>query len=316
MSETVESVKEPTPRNAPPSGAAKQLLGRGTTLLLVLAILGSAGGISAYWLTHRPHATRRPPSGQAMLVDIQQVQPAEEVVVLRAMGTVVPAQSIGLASRVRGEIVQVSPKFVPGGRFGSGELMVKIDPKDFELSVRLQQAQVKNAAANVKQTASAVNQREADLTRAEAELVMEMGRQSAALGEYKLLGETVKPEDQALVLRAPQLKQARAACSAAEAAKQAAAATVEAAEASERASKVVLDQARLDLKRTELRAPFNAMVRSRSVDLGAHVSVGSPMASLVGTDEYWVEVSVPVDELKWIRIPELGYRLDSSTYKM
>jgi len=32
------------------------------------------------------------------------------------------------------------------------------------------------------------------------------------------------------------------------------------------------------------------------------------LASLVGTDEYWVEISVPVDELKWISIPEYNQR--------
>jgi len=39
------------------------------------------------------------------------------------------------------------------------------------------------------------------------------------------------------------------------------------------------------------------------VDIGAQVSTGVALASLVGTDEYWIELSVPVDELRWIGIP-------------
>jgi len=222
------------------------------------------------------------------------------------MGAVVPARSIELGSRVRGEIVQVSPNFIPGGRFNAGDLMVKVDPNDFELAVRLQQAQVKKALADVEQAVSAITQQEANLTKAESALAIEMGQQSAALGEYKLLGETVKPEDEALVLREPQLKEAEANCVAAEAAKQAVAAARDAAKASEAANKVTLEQVQLDLKRTEIRAPFNAMVRSRNVNLGTQVAVGASLASLVGTDEYWVEVSIPVDELKRIRIPEFN----------
>jgi len=93
-----------------------------------------------------------------------------------------------------------------------------------------------------------------------------------------------------LLLRRPQLEMAKAAVSAAEAA---------------------LEKAQLDLERTVVLSPFNAMVQSKNVDLGSQVSTGTMLASLVGTDEYWVEVSVPVDELKWIDIP--GYNAKSGS---
>lgn len=297
---------------APETSSGSVWAGRILRALLVLAILGAAGGVSAYWLMNPPKAKRRPAKPQAILVEVQQVHPREEQVVIRAMGAVVPVRSIELGSRVRGEIVQVSPNFIPGGRFNAGDLLVKVDPNDFELSVRLQQAQVNKAAADVERAVSAITQQEADLTKAESALAIEMGQQSTALGEYKLLGETVKPEDEALVLREPQLKEAKANCAAAEAAKQAVIAARDAAKASEAANKVTLEQVQLDLKRTEIRAPFNAMVRSRNVNLGTQVAVGASLASLVGTDKYWVEVSVPVDELKRIRIPDFNSETGSA----
>ena len=298
-----EGLRAPGAQGKSGGAAGGRLLARLAMPLVVLAVLGVAGGVSAYWLMNRPQAKRRPLQRQAKLVEVQRVQVQEQRVVIQGMGTVVPARSIELASRVSGEIVQVNPKLIPGGRFDANEFMVKVDPKDFELAVRLQQAQAKRASAGVEQAASAVTQRQADLTRAESALAIEMGQQSAAEGEYRLLGEAVKPEDEFLVLREPQLKQAKADCLAAKAAKRAAEAALNAAKASETASKVVLEQAQLDLKRTEIRAPFNAVVQSRNIDLGAQVAVGSSLASLVGTDEYWVQVSVPVDELRRIRIP-------------
>lgn len=298
-----ESVRDPGAQSKPGSAAGGRLLRRLAMLFVVLAVLGVAGGISAHWLTNRPQARRRPPQRQAMLVEVRRVQLQEENVVIQAMGTVVPAKSIELASRVSGEIVQVSPNLIPGGRFMANEFMAKVDPTDFELAVRLQQAQAKRASADVEQAASAITQREADLAKAESALTLEMGQQSAAEGEYKLLGKTVKPEDESLVLREPQLKQAKANCLAAKGAKRAAEAARDAAKAAETASEVALEQAQLDLKRTEIRAPFNTMVRSRNVDLGAQVAVGSSLASLVGTDEYWVEAAVRVDHLERIQIP-------------
>lgn len=128
-----------------------------------------------------------------------------------------------------------------------------------------------------------VRQRASDLSLARSQLSLELGQQSIAKREYEVLGEKISKEDQNLVLRKPQLNSARA--------------VVETA-------KAALEKAKLDLERTTVRAPFNAIVKSREVDLGALVTSASPLASLVGTDAYWIVVSVPVDELKWIRIPD------------
>jgi len=52
-------------------------------------------------------------------------------------------------------------------------------------------------------------------------------------------------------------------------------------------------------------APFNSMAKSRNVTLGSQVTTGTALASLVGTDEYWVQISVPLDELRWINVPKI-----------
>ena len=228
---------------------------------LAIVILLVAGAIAAYWLTNRPKAQRKPPESQATLVEVSSVAHKTHQVMVRAMGTVVPARSIQLTSRVGGEIVEVSPEFVPGGRFERGQKILRIDPKDYEL---------------------AVEQRASELAKAQSELKLEMGQQSIARREYKLLGQEVESGDEELLLRKPQLESTKAAVSSAKAA---------------------YEQAGLNLRRTELKAPFNAMVQSREIDIGAQVSVGAPLASLVGTAEYWVQVSVPVDQLTWIDIP-------------
>ena len=222
--------------------------------------------MSAYWLMNRPKAKRRRATAQATLVDVARLRVRTHRVVVRAMGTVVPARRMQLASRVSGEIVQVSASFVPGGRFDAGQQVLLVDPRDYAL---------------------AVQQRTSELAKAQSDLKLEMGQQSVAKREYELLAKEVIPEDRELVLRQPQLATARAAVASAQAA---------------------LDKARLDLKRTKIVAPFNATVQSRDVNLGSQVSVGTSLATLVGTDEYWVQVSLPVGQLKWIAIP--GFNSD------
>jgi RND family efflux transporter MFP subunit len=137
----------------------------------------------------------------------------------------------------------------------------------------------------------AVRRLEGDVAQAQANLELELGNQSIAEKEYALLGEVVRDDDRDLVLRKPQLVSVQAAVDQAKAA---------------------LARARLDLERTSVRAPFNAVVRSRGVDQGARVAESTVLATLVGTDAYWVEAAVPVDDLKWLRIPRDGAEQGSS----
>lgn len=128
----------------------------------------------------------------------------------------------------------------------------------------------------------ALAQRESELIQARSALALEQGQQAVARKEYELLGREIPEADRELVLREPQLQQARARVQAAEAA---------------------LEQARLNLERTTIRAPFNCVIRERFVNVGSHVTPATPLAALAGTDEYWVETTVPVDQLPWLSIP-------------
>jgi multidrug resistance efflux pump len=167
-------------------------------------------------------------------------------------------------------------------------------------------------------------QQQAAVTRAETALAVEMGQQSISARQYELLGESLDEADLSLVLRKPQLRaasadveSARASAAIAETEVQIAEAKLEGArldlasaeqavrtaEATLAAAQAAVGQAELDLDRTRVKAPFNALVMSKGTDPGARVAAGAALAEIVGTDEYWVRLSVPVDQLGWIRVP-------------
>ncbi len=131
----------------------------------------------------------------------------------------------------------------------------------------------------------AVRQKESAVAEAQAALVEEQGQQRVARREYEMAGQKLDAEDKALVLREPKL------------------ASAEAVLANARAA---LDQARLDLKRTRVTAPFDGIIASRQVELGTRVSATTPLLTLLSTNAFWLEVSVPVSQLNWIEIPENG----------
>jgi RND family efflux transporter MFP subunit len=112
---------------------------------------------------------------------------------------------------------------------------------------------------------------------------LEQGNQVVAKAEYEMLEEIVSQQDRELVLRELHLKQAEAALEASEAA---------------------LAQARLNLDRCKITAPFNGIIREKYVDLGSSVSPSTKLLTLIGTDEYWVEIVIRPDELELINIPD------------
>ncbi len=126
--------------------------------------------------------------------------------------------------------------------------------------------------------------RKSDLLQTQTNLDMEMGRQQVAEQDLNLIGgDTLSQEERSLVLRQPQLNAVKGDIKAAEAA---------------------VDQARLNLARTTIKAPFDAHVLTQNVTLGSQVSSGDNLGRLVGTEAYWINLTVPVGKLQWLTFPD------------
>ena len=250
-------------RDAPLSS----LKGRRLLNVLLSFLVIVLGLVVATYITHKtPKAQKRVPVKAIPMVEVQVVQPADHLIIIPAMGTVVPAREVVLRAQVSGKVLSLHPDFIEGGYIEENAEILKIDPVDYQLSVTLAEAKIKDA--------------ESILELAEEEA-------NAAKEEWRLLYEddanTTNDKPPPLVAKEPQLA---------------------AAQARLKAEQAELKKAELDLKRTSVRAPFNGIVRSKSVEIGSLVTPQDPLAELVGVDEYWIQVSVPVDYLRWISLPK------------
>ncbi|MFQ5466286.1 MAG: efflux RND transporter periplasmic adaptor subunit [Thermodesulfobacteriota bacterium] len=131
----------------------------------------------------------------------------------------------------------------------------------------------------------AVERAEAARAAAEYELAKIESQARVARTEWERLGMEAPAGPNPLVIFEPQLKDARAAL-------KSAAAEVE--------------QARVNLARTVIRAPFNCRVRSEEVELGQYVRAGTGVAELAGTDNAEITVPLALDELEWFSVPRQG----------
>ena len=120
------------------------------------------------------------------------------------------------------------------------------------------------------------------LANAKAALAIEQGSQNIAKEELRVLSEITaqKVNQTDLALRKPQLARAMA--------------------------DVTSAQADLNLSRTKIVAPFNAMILERSVNVGTYVGVQDSLVSLVGTDEFWIEAVVPLNEIPFLDMGTSG----------
>jgi RND family efflux transporter MFP subunit len=232
-------------------------------IILSLIILGAGIGVASYLKNSAPGIKKQPPVKLSPTVQIQKVTLSSYQVVVTAMGTVIPAREVVLKSRVSGEIVEIHPEFTEGGFLKKDTRIIQIDPQDYELALARKRSAV---------------------TDAEYALKLELGHQAVAKREWELLnqGKPAQDMEKELALRQPHLDKVRADLAAA---------------------KAELEGAMLDLERTHILSPFNAMVRSKSVDLGSQVTLQEPLAELVGTDAYRIQASLPVDRLEWIDVP-------------
>jgi len=232
--------------------------------LIVCAMIITIGIVGASYIKKTaPQAQKRPPERTVALVKTQPLFPDTHQVTVAAMGSVIPAKEITLKTRVPGEVQAIHPEFVEGGFIRAGDKVLKIDAKDYELAIARKESAVVNA---------------------QYALQVEMGFQDVARQEWSLLypERTANAQEEDLALRKPHLAKARSDLAAAHA---------------------ELEQARLSLARTDIFAPFNSIVRSTHVNVGSQVSTQDPLAQLVGTDEYWIQVSLPAERLEWIHIP-------------
>lgn len=239
---------------------------------LPLLVLAAAAGIVAALVMTKKEPERKEKREQRVLVETAQVETATHTLDVQAAGEVIAARDLIVTPQVSGRIVWVNDKLVPGGTVEAGDPLFRIEDADYRIAV--QEAKTK-------------------LAQAKAQLDQEKGRVQVAKREWELFKGEVKgeqPEDPSLALRKPQLDSAKVAVDAA---------------------KAGLERAQLNLKRTTVRAPFDAFVSSESADIGQLVGSQSQVAKLVGTEKFWVRISIPVDKVSSIDIPGVNAQTGS-----
>ena len=231
----------------------------GVLLRWTAPIIVIAGGalVARQLIAQRQAPPKIEPPPRVLPVDVITVDQRDNPASLQVFGSVRPLRTLVLRPTVGGPIQEIHPELLEGGLIGEGETILRVDRRDYLLALDVARS---------------------NLVAAQADLDIELGSAAVAAREWKLLEGSIEVTDagRKLALREPYLARRRS--------------EVESA-------RTRVAQAELDLERTEIKAPFNALVLSETAEVGGQAVVGAELARMVDRSRFAVEVSVPAERL-------------------
>jgi RND family efflux transporter MFP subunit len=242
------------------------VVSRNKQVFFSIVMLAGSVVITTILYLNRPATIIEEPVRTIVTVDVTEVVKQNLRIPIQAQGTVTPLQETSVMSEVNGRIIEVSPSFIVGGFVSKDDVLLRIDPRNYETSLLRAEASVKSAQSN---------------------LAQETGRAKVAEQEWKKTprGKQRTQASKDLYLRKPQLDQALAQMLAAQA---------------------DLNTARDNLERTSISAPYDALIRTKHSELGQFVAAGTPLVDIFSVEYAQVRLPIPQNKLEYLELPELG----------
>ncbi|WP_420140554.1 HlyD family efflux transporter periplasmic adaptor subunit [Sphingomonas sp.] len=210
-----------------------------------------------------------------------------------------------------------------------GDILLTIDPADARIALARAAAAYAQAQREFQQTSSTggalgaqVSARETDIARARAEAEasraeydkarVDLQRRESLARSGAVSGDELTSARTAFANAKAQLAVAQAAIAQAQANRVAAARNLEANEALTQgtmdtnpdvaAARAQYEQAKLDLERTVIRAPFDGIVAQRNIQVGQRAAPGTAVMTVVPIDRMYVDANYKEGQLRRVRI--------------
>lgn len=228
--------------------------------LFPVAIL--AVGLGAWKWLGSPVEPPKPRQHSPQLLKTERtvLNPVAYRVFIDSQGAVRAQEETTITPLVAGTVMLIHPAFQDGAFFKKGDILLELDPADLK---------------------TAVFASESRLARAEAALIQEQARAKQARLNWQDIGYEEEPSP--LVLRVPQLREAEANVSAAQA---------------------DLEQAQRNLDRAQVRAPFDGRVKARMVGVGQAVGAATPLGEIFGSATAEIRLPLSPAQLPFVDLPE------------
>ena len=212
----------------------------------------------------------------------------------RAYGGVTPRRIWLAVAEVKGRVVAVHEQLLPGAIIDAGEVLVKIDPVDYELAVAALQASLSELTARQQELVAeernlhaslAIEERSLTLAKKSLERVRGLSEQSVVPPDQ------MDREERQVLLQDQAIQRLNSQLALLPARQAAINAGIAAAEAN-------LQRARIDLERTIIRTPYQCRLGDVNLEVGQVLQVNQQLFAAHGTDQVDVEARFRPEQLR------------------
>ncbi len=261
-------------------------------------ILGAGIGIFVWLVATRPRPAHTPPGNTAISVRAIALRPMPVPRIWEGYGTARAMESADVSAQVSARVIERPAEIEPGARVDAGQVLVKLDPVDFQQRVEASLALIASWGAQVAgldveerrlsdqlelmQDELRLEERELErITQAVEQLganALEIERRQALLARRKREMAVLQQQLEAIPPRREQLR---------------------AQVANERAT---LRLAQENLDRATVRAPISGVLQDVFVEPGELLMVGAPIARVVDVSRIEVPLRLPVSASARLRV--------------
>ncbi|NQV23461.1 MAG: HlyD family efflux transporter periplasmic adaptor subunit [Rhodopirellula sp.] len=265
-------------------------------IIIPLLILGTGVAGFVFLMSLKKAPDRSPPERPLPLVETVVVEEHSGELTIELDGSVVPFREIPLSAEVAGRITYKSPHCRAGKFVQAGEILFRINEREYQLAVERLIHEQEQAHASIKELNVQIQSAkelvklatdELSLRTRELDRVRSLVKQNAASdSDIDAAEQNEQLTRRTLVTQQNQVKL--------EESRQ---------DRLQFALELVgtqLERAKLDLARTEVKAPTSGVIVSDPAEENSYVQPGSPLATLEDNSSVEVSCSLQMDELYWL----------------
>ncbi len=157
--------------------------------MLSVGVLVGAGALASLLYATRPEAAEIEREKPIVEVEVLRAHPRDNPITITAMGEVMATRQLLLQPEIGGRVRDRRDNLVPGGLVREGEILVRIDTRDYAAAIAAQKAAI---------------------AQAKVQLADERGRKNVAAAEWEGSLDSLDEDSQKFALRAPQYNSANA----------------------------------------------------------------------------------------------------------
>jgi membrane fusion protein, multidrug efflux system len=255
-------------------------------------LLGVA--VVVFLVLHHEGPRRKPPQEASRVLSVLPVPRVDVVPRVLGYGTAEPGEEWRAVAEVKGHLVWVNPELNAGAILEKGEQILRIDPREYELSIARLQADIEQVKAQIEELAtreanyrSSLQIEEDSLSYAEKQLE----RTRTAAQSNAVSTSQVEQEERTVLSQRGQVQMIRNSLAIVPA-------TGRSLEATLAVKNAGLAQARLDLDKTVFKAPFTCRIGEVHLEEAQYVGARELLFEAHGIDVSEVHAQVPLDQAR------------------